>query len=441
MITLIMNPISKLRCIRIFLFFAEKIIKKLYPLDDVRDWFEGQMENGFPIRGKLVFKDLSSYEGSFSNGIYDGRGILNSTNGNVYTGEFVEGVMNGKGIMEYGPTDSLNRIRYEGEWKHNQFEGSGLLIFKNGTSYDGKFKNSLYNGFGKYFGNNNENYTGHYMNGQKEGVGSIATYSNATFFSEVTGIFKGDEFKQGFFISNSGDLRTESEGTFEGFKPVSGNLTLHNGTENGFISIENGKVVHLKRLDPQPPIDNTSDIKHPIFNENWSNNEVETFLIDTPFGPANVTYRELNNRKYYTLEVAASANSPASAKSMLKLEDGMILKVNYYKENELTRNGSLEYTWPNGKNSIKLDIVDGVVGGPAHFEVNPKVLEAIVAEGIDGPAKFYLEDEKQVGGVFEGGTLREGFIITKSGCKISGKFDEGWFTGNVSGPADGCGLL
>jgi hypothetical protein len=440
-----MNPISKLRCIKIiFFFFTEKIIKKLYPLDDVRDWFEGQMENGFPIRGKLVFKDLSSYEGSFSNGIYDGRGILNSTNGNVYTGEFVEGVMDGKGTMEYGPNDSLNRIRYEGEWKHNQFEGSGLLSFKNGSYYDGKFKNSLSNGFGKYFNKNNENYTGHYMNGQKEGVGSYSFYTNATFFGKMTGIFKGDEFKQGFLSFNLGDFRSESEGTFKDLHLLSGNDITYNGKEVVLVIYENGEVVNFTALDPHlPSMYNTTDTIKLNITEVRFHNGVETFSVDTPFGPGNGTLTKHSGSpkgEYITFEIAASANSPASAESMLKIEDGMILKAHLYKENELSKNGSLEWSWPDGKNSIKLDIVDGVVGGPAHFEVNPKLMEAIVAEGIDGLAEFYLEDDKKVRGVFEGGALSEGFIITKRGCKISGKFDEGWFTGNVSGPADGCGF-
>lgn len=63
--------------------------------------------------------DGSYYEGTFSNGEIDGKGMrFFSQTGSKYTGQFVKGELHGRGTMVY--TDGS---MYEGEWYRNRKHG------------------------------------------------------------------------------------------------------------------------------------------------------------------------------------------------------------------------------------------------------------------------------------------------------------------------------
>ena len=87
------------------------------------------------------------YDGEFFNDKFEGNGKYYYENDEYYIGQFKNGLKNGKGV-EYYPN---GKIKYEGKFLDDKFEGKGKYIYKSGESYIGKFKNGLFHGKGKYY--------------------------------------------------------------------------------------------------------------------------------------------------------------------------------------------------------------------------------------------------------------------------------------------------
>jgi hypothetical protein len=117
------------------------------------DWSMGK-KNG---RGVLVFSDGTKYEGDFKNDLYDGNGIIKFNNGNVYEGEFVEGNIKGK----------------------------GKFVWNDGKKYDGDYEDFMKNGFGKFFWKEKKYYEGQWLNNKQHGQGKICHEGN-----EIEGTFR-----------------------------------------------------------------------------------------------------------------------------------------------------------------------------------------------------------------------------------------------------------
>ena len=98
--------------------------------------YEGNFVNNLPhdTKGKMKFKDGTSYEGAFSSGKMTGQGTRYYSNG-IYTGSFVDGVLDGYGTYEWESGNS-----YEGYWKNGQRNGQGTFYYSNGTSDFGTWK-------------------------------------------------------------------------------------------------------------------------------------------------------------------------------------------------------------------------------------------------------------------------------------------------------------
>ena len=63
-------------------------------------------------------------------------GTIYYENDSIYSGQIKNYLRDGKGkFMSENET-------YEGEWKEDQRNGQGILIFKDGTKYEGGFKNN-----------------------------------------------------------------------------------------------------------------------------------------------------------------------------------------------------------------------------------------------------------------------------------------------------------
>lgn len=83
--------------------------------------------------------DGSYYEGTFSNGEIDGKGMrFFSQTGSKYTGQFVKGELHGRGTMVYA-----DGSMYEGEWYRNRKHGESQ---KNGirNEYSNELPVSVY---------------------------------------------------------------------------------------------------------------------------------------------------------------------------------------------------------------------------------------------------------------------------------------------------------
>jgi len=64
---------------------------------------------------------------------------------------------------------------YEGDWTFGKINGKGLVKYKNGDSYKGGFKNGLYDGSGTYTFANGTTYEGKWKNGINEGKMTVSS--------------------------------------------------------------------------------------------------------------------------------------------------------------------------------------------------------------------------------------------------------------------------
>ena len=218
---------------------------------------ENGIINGAGIK---IIKKNHIYKGEFSNGEYNGKGLLikngasifgdweyGEINGNViykidskfeYNGNFENNKKNGFGTEKY-PDGSI----YEGNFVNNKKSGHGCLTFPNGESYEGNFENDLYNGEGQYiWGKTGKKYVGQFKNGKIEGKGTF-TYEDGTIF-------------HGMFID--GNRNGEGVIEFPDGKKYSGNWLndelygngfLLNGNKKIEIIFRHGKIISQKLCD------------------------------------------------------------------------------------------------------------------------------------------------------------------------------------------------
>lgn len=145
----------------------------------------GNCVNG---KGRIVYLDLSEYDGWFKKGKPSGRGVLYRSNGDRYVGEFKNGVYHGEGTL-YRP----NQPAQEGQWLDGEFighqtpiskgcisgdcrNGTGTYIFDNGNKYIGTFKKGYPHGKGTIKYANGERYEGELEMGYLQGHGVLFTH-------------------------------------------------------------------------------------------------------------------------------------------------------------------------------------------------------------------------------------------------------------------------
>src|SRR5436190_10233316 len=118
----------------------------------------GNCENGI---GTYVSKEgeaVTTYKGSFKDGIMDGKGILTSPDGTMYNGEWKKGVIEGAGIMVF-----KNGKKSTGIWKEGKlWSGTGYFEYGEKQSYYGGVKENMPDGQGVYNYSNGKNFTGIY---------------------------------------------------------------------------------------------------------------------------------------------------------------------------------------------------------------------------------------------------------------------------------------
>ena len=89
----------------------------------------GEMKNGLPNgKGNAQYSDGKRYDGDFENGFRHGKGIMTFPDGVVYEGDYVNDIAEGQGEIRYATGE-----RYNGEWKNNNMNGQGTFYDKNGN--------------------------------------------------------------------------------------------------------------------------------------------------------------------------------------------------------------------------------------------------------------------------------------------------------------------
>ncbi|NJR41906.1 MAG: hypothetical protein HC767_03870 [Akkermansiaceae bacterium] len=108
--------------------------------------------------------------GEYSAGNRCGYGVCRYYNGDFYEGTWADGVRNGIGMQQC--TDGSN---YVGQYKEAKREGYGVYTFHNGDCYLGTYKQDLPNGLGVYLFEKGQKYMGEWESGKKHGLCVFAT--------------------------------------------------------------------------------------------------------------------------------------------------------------------------------------------------------------------------------------------------------------------------
>lgn len=169
--------------------------------------------------------------------------LLISLKGYVYEGTYckLKKCKEGIGKLIY----NTHCITFYGEWKDDQINGSGHLLYSNKFKYFGKFKNNLFNGNGLYVDYLLNQYEGEFLNGFFNGNGKLIFNKNT-----YIGIFKdNDLIGKGKIIYENGNIYT---GEIKSFLPHGYGFLSYNDTTvfegvfwegkkngNGFLTIKN----------------------------------------------------------------------------------------------------------------------------------------------------------------------------------------------------------
>ncbi len=121
--------------------------------------------NGY---GKMNFTNGDVYEGNWKNGKKHGYGKLTWASGDVYEGNWNEDSQNGKGKYCWSNGDV-----YDGDWVDGERIGYGKFMWASGDVYEGNFNNADLNGYGIYTWPSGNKYEGNFVNGSRHGEGSF----------------------------------------------------------------------------------------------------------------------------------------------------------------------------------------------------------------------------------------------------------------------------
>lgn len=77
----------------------------------------------------------------------NGRGTFWWADGSWYEGQFRDGVQSGYGVLHRDG----GHVEYEGSWHNGMFDGKGVQYFENGEKYEGSFKEDKFHGDGVFY--------------------------------------------------------------------------------------------------------------------------------------------------------------------------------------------------------------------------------------------------------------------------------------------------
>nr|CCC91223.1 conserved hypothetical protein [Trypanosoma congolense IL3000] len=133
--------------------------------------------------GKEILANGECYKGEFANGNWNGEGAYLCLDGTAYAGTWENGTL--KTIRYHGEldeewrrhgrgqsycTEDDDKTRYNGEWKHGLWHGTGLLQRSDGFVYSGEFTSGRIEGEGKLLLGGSV-YYGSFVNGKQHGRG------------------------------------------------------------------------------------------------------------------------------------------------------------------------------------------------------------------------------------------------------------------------------
>ena len=133
--------------------------------------YEGEFKDDKPVKGIMIYKDGSNYNGDWEDCKLNGEGTFTYPNGDKYIGQFKDGKRNGQGTLTF--VNDVKYVKYEGEFKDDQLV-KGIIIYKDGSNYNGDFFEGKKHGYGiETFPLNGGFYKGNFKEDKKDGEGTL----------------------------------------------------------------------------------------------------------------------------------------------------------------------------------------------------------------------------------------------------------------------------
>ena len=195
--------------------------------------YEGDFVDDEPSgRGKFVFGSGDQYEGDYSKGAFNGKGVFVAKNGDRIEGTFVNNAASGQAVYTFSNGD-----KYEGLMAGGKMSGRGKFTTKGGDRFEAEFVNDQAHGKGIYYFSNADRYEGDFTNGALTGKG---TYSYSNGYKSEGNYINGQLNGEGKFSFNDGGW---FEGVFEqGLKRAKGFSVTKDGTRRSATMV-NGQVI------------------------------------------------------------------------------------------------------------------------------------------------------------------------------------------------------
>tara|TARA_B110000305_G_C19452521_1_gene648821 strand:- start:240 stop:2258 length:2019 start_codon:yes stop_codon:yes gene_type:complete len=153
--------------------------------------------------GYLEYKDGSTYDGEFKDDNREGSGVFIFADGGKFVGDFW------KDQAIYGTFTYINGDIYTGEFWDGGRHGLGELIYVNGDRYNGNWVEDKKHGVGASYFSDEEKHLGNYLNGLPHGPGTYY-YSPTKHTKMFIGTYKEGKVIDGTYIDK--EDRPESSG-------------------------------------------------------------------------------------------------------------------------------------------------------------------------------------------------------------------------------------
>ena len=183
-------------------------------------------KGGFNKQGQthgfgIWIKDFNIYIGNFKNDEFEGTGLFINSQGDYYFGQWKNNNYDGYGSLIVG-----KKLIYRGFFKKGKKEGFGEEKSLEGDYYNGAFYEGEKNGKGEYLYSDGTNYQGYFRNNKYDGFGNI-------------NLGKGENIKGEF---KEGKLDGEGNLNFADGTNFKGSFTQDMKTGEGKYTWKNGQI-------------------------------------------------------------------------------------------------------------------------------------------------------------------------------------------------------
>ena len=119
-------------------------------------------------KGTYLFRDGSTYSGTFYMAKPNGKGTMYLRDGSIYNGNWLKGEKYGIGKLTF-----KGGGEYAGNFDSDMVSGEGRMIYRNGDVYSGNWVNGKPSGKGKYTFSDGDIYIGEFIDGEFNGDGRL----------------------------------------------------------------------------------------------------------------------------------------------------------------------------------------------------------------------------------------------------------------------------